>query len=195
MAAELSFGHNLRAKKKEVLTSAVSFLPWAQGCFSALPGCTTERPGGGIEAPPNAQTVDFKDAPARMLGVALHEYGSPHQFKVQLCALPRELRDSEVLVQVHAASLNPTDARIRSGSLQHLCPLSLPVILGFDCAGVVAKAGPASGFTAGQQVYGRQTLERIRESNGTYAEYVVLDGQEVHTKPQNLSFEEAAAVP
>lgn len=147
-----------------------------QGCFSALPGCTSQRPGEMIGGIRSADTVDFRDAPARMLGVALHEYGSPHQFKVQLCALPREIKDHEVLIQVdpssfsaldavirgrssvalapspslfclytilfsvtlffcmyasqvQAASLNPTDAKIRSGSLQQLCPLSLPVIL------------------------------------------------------------------
>ena len=72
-----------------------------------------------------------------MLGVALHEYGSPHQFKVQLCNLPRELRDGELLIQVQAAGVNPTDCKLRSGALQQLYPLTLPSILGCDFAGIV----------------------------------------------------------
>ncbi len=69
------------------------------------------------------------------------------------------------------------------------------MILGLDCSGVVAKAGKSSGFKNGQHVFGRQTLDRIRETNGTYAEYCVLDSADLCVKPHNLSFEEAAAVP
>eukprot|EP00291_Cryptomonas_curvata_P015762 CAMPEP_0172151734 /NCGR_PEP_ID=MMETSP1050-20130122/404_1 /TAXON_ID=233186 /ORGANISM="Cryptomonas curvata, Strain CCAP979/52" /LENGTH=122 /DNA_ID=CAMNT_0012819893 /DNA_START=8 /DNA_END=373 /DNA_ORIENTATION=- len=121
--AELSFGHNLRAKRKDVVNSALNFLPWAQGCLGGIvPGSTIE----GI----STDTIDFRGAPAKMLGVVLHEYGAPHQFKVQLCNLPRELKSNEVLVQVQAAGLNPTDSKLRSGALQQLYPLALPVILG-----------------------------------------------------------------
>ena len=78
----------------------------------------------------SADTVDFRDAPARMLGVALHEYGSPHQFKVQLCVLPREIKDHEVLVQVKpsspSASNESIDASIRMSLSIALSPSPSP---------------------------------------------------------------------
>ncbi len=130
-----------------------------------------------------------------MLGVALHEYGAPLQFKVMLCNLPRELRDGELLVQVQAAGVNPTDCKLRSGALQQLYPLSLPCILGVDFAGVVVKTAGKTKVSAGDHVFGRQTLDRIREVMGTYAEYAVVDASEVAKKPEDVSFEQAAAVP
>ena len=190
--AELSFGHNLRAKRKEVVSNTLSFLPWAQGCLTA---CAPASAPNALESAAPTNTIHFNNAPAKMLGVALHEYGSPHQFKVQLCNLPRELRSGELLVQVQAAGVNPTDCKLRSGALQQLYPLSLPCILGCDFAGLVVKAGADTKFSAGDVVFGRQTLERIREMNGTYAEYVVVDGKEVAKKPDDISFEQAAAVP
>jgi len=190
--AELSFGHNLRAKRKEVVTNTLSFLPWAQGCLTA---CVANNPQAALDGPAPANTVFFKDAPAKMLGIALHEYGAALQFKIQLCNLPRELRDHEVLVQVQAASINPMDCKLRSGALQQLYPLSLPVILGCDMSGVVVKAGNKAPFSPGQHVFGRQTLERIREVNGAYAEFCVADGKDLCLKPEDVSFEDAAAVP
>lgn len=73
----------------------------------------------------SADTVDFRDAPARMLGVALHEYGSPHQFKVQLCALPREIKDHEVLVQVPPPPPPPSPIIMLQSKNAHF-PNSLP---------------------------------------------------------------------
>jgi len=190
--AELSFGHNLRAKRKEVVNNTLSFLPWAQGCLTA---CAPANASNALDSAAPANTIHFNNAPAKMLGVALHEYGSPHQFKVQLCNLPRELRSGELLVQVQAAGVNPTDCKLRSGALQQLYPLSLPCILGCDFSGLVIKAGADAKFSAGDVVFGRQTLERIREVNGTYAEYVVVDANDVAKKPDDVSFEQAAAVP
>ena len=114
--------------------------------------------------------------------------------QVQLCNLPRELRDGELLVQVQAAGVNPTDCKLRSGALQQLYPLSLPSILGCDFAGVVTKERNTA-FSVGDTVFGRQTLDRLREVHGTYAEFVVVDAREVTKKPDDVSFEEAAAVP
>ena len=183
--AELSFGHNVRAKKKEVEKSALNLLPWAQGCLGGMVG-------GSVLS---MRSISFAGAPAKMLGVALHEYGNPKQFKVQLCNLPRELGDSEVLVQVFMAGLNPTDAKLRGGGLQQLYPLSLPVVLGCDLSGVVLKAGKDARFKVGQKVFGRQSLERIRDVGGTYAEYCVVDSNDLWVKPDSLTFEEAAAIP
>ncbi len=78
--AELSFGHNLRAKRKEVVTNTLSFLPWAQGCLTAC------GPTGGLSQLEGhaANRVKFQGAPERMLAVALHEYGSSHMSRASL---------------------------------------------------------------------------------------------------------------
>ena len=151
----MSFGHNVRAKKKEIVSSALNLLPWAQGC---LGGMVDSSALAGISKP-----IIFSHAPVKMLGVSLPDYGPANKLKTQLCNLPRELRDNEVLVQVYYAGLNPTDCKLRSGALQQLYPLVLPVILGCDFSGVVKKAGKSTHMRVGQKVFGRQTLDRIRE--------------------------------
>eukprot|EP00291_Cryptomonas_curvata_P011906 CAMPEP_0172192594 /NCGR_PEP_ID=MMETSP1050-20130122/24424_1 /TAXON_ID=233186 /ORGANISM="Cryptomonas curvata, Strain CCAP979/52" /LENGTH=258 /DNA_ID=CAMNT_0012867933 /DNA_START=103 /DNA_END=876 /DNA_ORIENTATION=- len=186
--AELSFGHNVRAKKTELVSGALNLLPWAQGC---LGGVVDGAALAGLSSKP----IIFSHAPVKMLGVSLPEYGSSEKLRAQLCNLPRELRDHEVLVQVHYAGLNPTDCKLRSGALQQLYPLSLPVILGCDFSGVVKKAGKSTNFLVGQKVFGRQTLDRIREIGGTYAEYCVVDAADICTKPDPIPFAEAAAIP
>jgi NADPH:quinone reductase-like Zn-dependent oxidoreductase len=50
-----------------------------------------------------------------------------------------ELRDDDVLVQIHAASVNPLDLKIRNGELKAILPYKLPLVLGNDLAGVVIK--------------------------------------------------------
>ena len=52
-----------------------------------------------------------------------------------------ELRDDDVLVQIHAASINPLDLKIRNGELKPILPYKLPLVLGNDLAGVVIKVG------------------------------------------------------
>ena len=53
-----------------------------------------------------------------------------------------ELQDDDVLVQIHAASINPLDLKIKDGDLKPLLPYKLPIVLGNDLAGTVIKAGP-----------------------------------------------------
>ena len=55
-----------------------------------------------------------------------------------------ELREDDVLVQIHAASVNPLDSKIRDGEFKLILPYRLPLILGNDLAGVVVRVGSAS---------------------------------------------------
>lgn len=52
-----------------------------------------------------------------------------------------ELRDSDALVEAHAAGVNPLDAKIRDGEVKRILPYRLPFILGNDLAGVVVRTG------------------------------------------------------
>ena len=103
-----------------------------------------------------------------------------------------ELRDEDVMVQVHAASVNPLDPKIRDGEFKFILPYRLPLVLGNDLAGVVVRVGPkVRGFEPGDKVYARPNQDRI----GTFAEFISMNEADVALKPKNLTMEEAASIP
>ena len=87
-----------------------------------------------------------------MKAFVLGQYGKKRA--LQLADVPTpELRDDEVLVEVHAAGLNLLDSKIRDGEFKLILPYRLPLILGHDVAGVVVKVGPrAKQFKVGDEV-------------------------------------------
>lgn len=103
-----------------------------------------------------------------------------------------ELRDDEVLVQVHAAGVNLLDSKIRDGEFKLILPYRLPLILGHDVAGVVVKVGPrVRQFKLGDEVYARPDDFRI----GTFAEFVPVKEASLAIKPKGLTMEEASSIP
>lgn len=112
---------------------------------------------------------------------------------LRLAEMPTpELRDDELLVEVHAAGVNQLDFKIRDGEFKLILPYRLPLILGHDVAGVVVKAGPqARRFKVGDEVYARADDFRI----GTFAEFVAVRESSLALKPRGLTMEEAASIP
>lgn len=103
-----------------------------------------------------------------------------------------EVRDNDVLVAIHAASLNPLDTKIRDGEFKLILPYRLPLILGNDVAGVAVRVGAkVRSFKSGDEVYARPNQDRI----GTFAELIAMDQADVALKPRNLSMAEAASIP
>lgn len=103
-----------------------------------------------------------------------------------------DLRDDEVLVQVHAAGVNQLDLKIRDGEFKLILPYRLPLILGHDVAGVVVKVGArVQQFKPGDEVYARPDDFRI----GTFAEFVAVKEDSLAIKPGNITMEEAASIP
>ncbi|ATE65753.1 NADP-dependent oxidoreductase [Rhizorhabdus dicambivorans] len=103
-----------------------------------------------------------------------------------------DLRDDDVLVEIHAAGLNPLDAKIRDGDFKLILPYRLPLIMGNELAGTVVRVGPrVRRFKPGNVVYARPHQDRI----GTFAEFIAIRESDLALKPANLSMEEAAAVP
>jgi alcohol dehydrogenase len=97
-----------------------------------------------------------------------------------------------VLVEIHAASINPLDAKIRDGKVKPILPYRLPLILGNDLAGVVVRVGSAvRRFKPGDAVYARPDQDRI----GTFAELISIKQDHVALKPTGLTMEEAASLP
>jgi NADPH:quinone reductase-like Zn-dependent oxidoreductase len=104
-----------------------------------------------------------------------------------------EVREDDVLVQVHAASLNQLDSKIRDGEFKLILPYRLPLILGNDVAGVVVLVGSkVRRFKpGGDEVYARPHKDRI----GTFAEFIAMNEADVALKPRNLTMEDAASIP
>jgi len=103
-----------------------------------------------------------------------------------------ELRDDELLIEVHAAGVNLLDAKIKSGEFKLILPYRMPLILGHDVAGIVTRVGArVRQFKVGDEVYSRPPDHRI----GTFAEFIAVSENEVALKPKNLTMEEAASIP
>jgi len=103
-----------------------------------------------------------------------------------------QLRENDVMVEIHAASVNLLDSKIRDGEFKLILPYRLPLVLGNDVAGVVVRVGAnVRHFKPGDEVYARPADDRI----GTFAEYIAIDADDVALKPAKLSMEEAASIP
>ena len=103
-----------------------------------------------------------------------------------------EVGEHDVLVQVHAAGVNVLDAKIKAGEFKLILPYRLPLVLGNDVAGVVVRTGArVRKFTLGDEVYARPDKDRI----GTFAEFIAVHEDDLATKPERLTMEEAASVP
>ncbi len=100
----------------------------------------------------------------------------------------------EVLVAIHAASVNPVDWKVRRGDMRVITGERFPKILGCDFAGVVAALGPdVTGFRAGEQVYGAAGFPFRR--SGSHAELVAVAAKRVRPVPDGIPLEVAAALP
>ena len=126
-----------------------------------------------------------------MKAFIVDRYGKSGQGRIGEVPEP-QLRENDVLVEVHAASVNPLDSKIRSGEFKLILPYRLPLILGNDVAGVVTQVGPrVRRFKVGDEVYARPLQDRI----GTFAERIAINEDAVAMKPEKLSMEEAASIP
>jgi alcohol dehydrogenase len=125
-----------------------------------------------------------------MKAYIVERYGKGH---ARLGDMPEpELHDDDVAIEVHAAGVNPLDAKIRNGDFKLLLPYRLPFILGNEVAGVVRRVGPrVQRLRPGDEVYARPPKDRI----GTFAQQIAIHESAVALKPKSLSMEEAASIP
>lgn len=126
-----------------------------------------------------------------MKTIRIHEYGNADVLHFDDIPVP-QIADDELLVKVHAASVNPIDWKVREGWMKSMNLHKLPLTLGQDFSGVVEKSGSGvRGFRIGDEVFGRLSIER----NGSYAEYVRVKVNELARMPRTLTFDEAATIP
>ncbi|MGE3728379.1 MAG: NADP-dependent oxidoreductase [Candidatus Sericytochromatia bacterium] len=126
-----------------------------------------------------------------MKAFILDAYGSKVALRLGETPDPN-VRDDEVLVQVHAAGVNLLDSKIRSGEFKLILPYHTPLVLGHDVAGVVLRVGAkVKHFKPGDEVYARPADYRI----GTFAELISIQEQDLALKPKTITMEEAASIP
>jgi NADPH:quinone reductase-like Zn-dependent oxidoreductase len=128
-----------------------------------------------------------------MRAIAVNKWGGREALEL-VDVEPPPVAPDGVLIRIRAASLNPVDYKVREGALAGAFPFHFPVILGWDAAGVVEKVGPAvTWFKPGDAVYGY--CRRHELEYGTYAEFTTVPEGFLAHMPEDLSFEEAAALP
>jgi NADPH:quinone reductase-like Zn-dependent oxidoreductase len=129
------------------------------------------------------------EVPKMMKAIVAHEYGGPEVLKYEEASVP-EAKDNEVLVRVVACGVNPADPLVVSGKYAKEFGTHLPLIPGYDVAGVVVKTGAKiDKLKVGDRVYGYALF------GGGWAEYAVLADWEAALMPKSTAFTEAAAVP
>jgi NADPH:quinone reductase-like Zn-dependent oxidoreductase len=129
------------------------------------------------------------DEKPMMKAVVAHEYGAPEVLKFEEEPRP-EPKEDEALVRVIASGVNPADPLTLSGKYAQEFGTHLPLIPGYDIAGIVEKTGAkVANLRAGDAVYGYPSF------GGGWADYVTVKQWEVAAKPKTLNFTEAAAVP
>ena len=113
--------------------------------------------------------------------------------KLHLTELPEpNVKENDVLVQIHSAGVNLLDSLIRNGDFKLFLPYKPPFINGHDVAGVVTKVGSkVSKFKIGDEVYSRVGDYRT----GTFAEYISVNEVDLALKPKNLTMDEAGSIP
>ena len=126
-----------------------------------------------------------------MKAVVIDQYGSIDELTVGDMPRP-EITDDQLLVEVHACSVNPIDTKVRDGSMSFRFGKDFPKVLGFDAAGVVCAVGGAvKDFVIGDEVFTRSDAK----TGEAMAEYLAVSAFAVAHKPQQLSWQEAAAMP
>jgi len=105
--------------------------------------------------------------------------------------------DDELLVRVHASSVNPVDVFIAAGGLKEMAEHEFPVTLGRDFAGVVERVGSGvSRYQVGDEVFGFVLHANPTVHEGSWAERIsVPEDNEVATKPSSIDFAHAGAAP
>jgi NADPH:quinone reductase-like Zn-dependent oxidoreductase len=135
-----------------------------------------------------------------MKAVQLHEFGGPEALRYEDAPRPAP-QPGEVLVRVHAASLNPPDFYLRDG-YRALPPEwwpnpTFPLVLGTDISGKIVAVGDGVGsFSVGDNVYAMVRFPAdVMTGSGAYADYIRIHETELALKPKGIDHVQAAGAP
>jgi alcohol dehydrogenase len=128
-----------------------------------------------------------------MKAAQINSYGGKDVLKTVNDAPKPKAGAGQVLVEVHAAAVNPFDWKVREGYMKDFIPLQFPATLGGDLAGVVTELGEGvEDFKVGDEVYGQANAAG---GQGSYAEFSPVKAEQLAPKPKPVDFVTAAAIP
>ncbi len=126
-----------------------------------------------------------------MKAVTINRYGSIDVLEYSDIEKP-QITPNQLLIKIHATSINPVDWKLRQGQLQLLSGFNFPIVLGSDLSGVVLELGEeVENFEPGDEIY--TFINPL--IGGAYAEYIVVPANTAALKPKNMTHSQAAAVP
>lgn len=126
-----------------------------------------------------------------MKAAFIKQYGNHSELTVDERPIPVP-NANQVLIKVVASGVNPVDFHLRNGMMAETGTHTLPLILGWDCSGIVEQVGEqVSGFSQGDKVLSFTPIDQ----QGTNAEFVTVDASLVSKKPDSMTFIDAAALP
>lgn len=129
-----------------------------------------------------------------MKATQINTYGGSEVVEINNQVQKPTLTEDSLMVEVHAAGVNPVDWKIREGYMQKMVPLKFPVTLGGDFSGIVTEVGEGvSNFKPGDEVYGQAIM--VGGGSGSFAEFVSAKVESVAPKPKSITQTEAAALP
>jgi NADPH:quinone reductase-like Zn-dependent oxidoreductase len=129
-----------------------------------------------------------------MKAAQIRSYGGPEVVEINHDAPAPVLVAGKVLIQIHAAGVNPVDWKIRQGFFQNMIPLTFPAILGGDFSGIVLEVGDGvTSVKKGDEVYGQASV--LAGGSGSFAEIAIGEAGMLAPKPSPLTSVEAAALP
>ena len=127
-----------------------------------------------------------------MKAAQIKKYGNSDVIKIVELEKP-SLGKGQVLIKVYASSINPFDVAIIKGFVAKMTDSKLPMVIGSDIAGVVTELGEGvENFNVGNKVYGQGSL--LAGATGAFAEFVASPANLVAKMPNNVDFNQAAAV-
>jgi len=126
-----------------------------------------------------------------MKAVQIDEYGGPEVLRFREDVPEPVVEPGKLLIDIHAATVNPVDWKIMSGGRQKQMPLQMPFVLGVDLSGVVREVGTGvEGFAPGDDVWAVVN----QDQPGGYQEVNAVDAAVVAKKPVNVNHVQAAAL-
>ncbi len=128
-----------------------------------------------------------------MKAIQIKSYGGPEVLEINEIEKPT-VKPGHILVENHAASINPFDVKLAAGYMKEMIPMQFPYVVGGDFAGVVIEVGQdVQNFKVGDEVYGQAIT--LNGGSGAFAEFLSSTSQNAAKKPSSINFDEAAALP
>lgn len=129
-----------------------------------------------------------------MKAAQFNKYGDTSVIEINENVEKPQVAKGQILVEVHAAGVNPIESIIRNGYMQQMIPLSFPVTTGGDFSGTVSEVGEdVTDFKVGDEVYG--VAHQLFGGSGTAAEYVAANITNSGSKPNTIDHIQAASLP